>query len=67
MLSLILAAADTCLLQPPRRKRGPYKRHKDPAEVSANYRAAANRLVEYGGELITAIERAGRISGETGG
>jgi hypothetical protein len=32
--------------------------------VSANCRAAANKLVEYEGEMIPAIEKARRIAGE---
>jgi hypothetical protein len=58
-----MSAAHVCSPQAPKRKRGPYKRHKDPAEVSANARAAAYKLVEHEGELIPVIEKARRIQG----
>jgi hypothetical protein len=50
-------------MQVPRPKRK-YTRRKDPAEVSARDRAAGMTLVEYEGEMIPAIVKAGRISGE---
>jgi hypothetical protein len=52
-------------MQAPRPKRN-WTRRKDPAEVSANYKAANNRLVEYGGEMIPKTEKARRIRGEQG-
>jgi hypothetical protein len=50
-------------LQAPKAKRKRTRR-KDPAEVSANCKAAAHKLVEYEGEMIPAYEKASRIAGE---
>jgi hypothetical protein len=46
--------------QKPKRK---YTWRKDPAEVSAIWRAAGNRLVEYEGEMMTRMEKMWRING----
>jgi hypothetical protein len=48
----------------PKRK---YTRRKDPAEVSANCRAAVNRLVEHEGQMIPVHEKGRRIAGEQAG
>jgi hypothetical protein len=48
--------------QEPKPKRK-YTRHKEPAEVSASYRAAINKLVEYQGEMIPRVEKMRRIRG----
>jgi hypothetical protein len=60
-LDLLLMRAHTPL-QTPRRKRT-FKGWKDPEARSAKLRAAANRLVEYEGEMIPALEKARRIAG----